>query len=191
MSSKRWWLACGLLMTTLLAGCGADTSATRHATAAPTATATATATPPPKPTTLYLGQGQTVYALDIATGTKRWTYTTGQPDVPDGMTSALSAITSANGKVYFVGKSSANWTLYAVSADTGAPAWKNDIAQDMGAADNLVATPDAIILSSTSFGEIVSHTTLAVDPNTGKTLWMQSKARSTCSLTAPCSSNRR
>jgi outer membrane protein assembly factor BamB len=87
------------------------------------------------------------------------------------MVPALSAISVANGSVYFIGNTSSGGTIYALSAETGALLWKTNTAPGIGIADEIVATPDAIIVSSSQAQ--YSTDTMAVDPKTGKTLWTQ------------------
>lgn len=119
----------GLLICALLAGCAINppTASTPPSStlATATSTATATATPTPRPTTLYLAAGETVYALDLTTGAKRWTYATGLPAQSGGRNNWISAIAAISGGVYF--DSVPDNSLYALKTSDGSLLWKASI----------------------------------------------------------------
>lgn len=165
----RPWLLSGLLVCALLAGCSTNRPAasTPSSSAPASATATPTATPIPRPTTLYLAAGQTVYALDLTTGAKRWTYATGLPEQSGGMYNWISAIAAASGVVYI--HNVADNSLYALKASDGSLLWKVSIPQT--ASSTIFVTPSAIIVASLFHQQATS--VVAVDPQSGKTLWTQ------------------
>lgn len=167
----RSWLLSGLLVCAMLAGCSTNRPAAStlpsSAPATATPTAPATATPTPRPTTLYLAAGQTVYALDLATGAKRWTYATGLPEQSGGQYHWINAIAAASGVVYI--HNFADNSLYALKAADGSRLWKVSVPQT--ASYYIYVTPGAIIVASLFHQQLTS--VVAVDPQSGKTLWTQ------------------
>lgn len=167
----RPWMLSGLLICALLAGCATSppTASTPPSStlATATSTATATATPTPRPTTLYLAAGETVYALDLTTGAKRWTYATGLPAQSGGRNNWISAIAATSGVVYF--DSVPDNSLYALKTSDGSLLWKASIPPT--ATNYIFVTPRAIITASLFHQQPTS--VAALDPQSGKTLWTQ------------------
>lgn len=157
---QPWLLSC-LLVCSLLAGCASS----GPIASTPTSSASASATPTPTPKALYLAAGEKVYALDLATGAKRWTYTTGLAEQPGY--NGISAIATASGVVYF--HNIADNSLYALKASDGSLLWKVSIPQT--ASSTIFVTSSAIIVASLFHQHATS--VAAVDPHSGKTLWTQ------------------
>ncbi|HEY7341275.1 MAG TPA: PQQ-binding-like beta-propeller repeat protein [Ktedonobacterales bacterium] len=168
MFRSRPWLFIGLLACSFLAGCSTTQSGSSTVPSRVPASATSTAAPTFGPTTLYLAAGQTVYALDLATGAKRWTYTTGLPEQSSSGVYGFSAIASTSLVVY-VHNLDDN-SLYALKASDGSLQWKVSISKS--ANDTIYVTSSAIIVGSLFSQQPTS--VVAVDPQSGKTLWTQS-----------------
>lgn len=161
----RSWLLSGVLACSLLAGCSASGPVASTPTASAPTSASASATPTSTPRTLYLAAGQSLYALNLTTGAKRWTYTTGLHEQPGY--NGISALAAASGVVYF--HNIADNSLYALNASDGSLLWKGSVPQT--ASSTIVVTPSAIIVASLFDQSATS--VAAVDPHTGKTLWTQ------------------
>lgn len=169
MLLRRVWLPCGLMCALILAGCGVSSGAAvaPTATTRPTPRPTASPTAPPQAATLYLGVGQSVYALDLRTGAKKWTYHTGQPEIVGGAYQAVGDVTVADGNVYFLDE--ADSSMYALSAMDGSLLWKVGGVTTTEA--YITVMSNVVIASSRTIQD--RNTTTAVDPHSGTTLWTQ------------------
>jgi len=108
-----------------------------------------------------------VYALDVRSGAKKWTYHTGQPEMVQGAYQAVRDVTVAGGAVYFIDE--ADSSMYALSATDGSLLWKvGGVATGQG----YITVMSGVVIASSSAVQAI-NTTTAVDPHTGKTLWTQ------------------
>lgn len=167
MQMKRIWLVVALLLCVLLAGCslgatsGAASSMKQHADATPSPT------PAPKPTTLYVAIQQTVYAVDLLTGAKRWTYHTFMPDGPNGI-QPIDALTVAGDFALFT--DSADKTVTALSSTDGSVKWHADA--KFADSLNIILVASGVVVASSTCLQCQSSTS-AFDLATGKMLWSQ------------------
>jgi outer membrane protein assembly factor BamB len=136
------------------------------------ATATPSPTPAPKPTTLYFAVAQTVYAFDLQTGAKRWSFDTGAAQGQYGVR-PIGALAATPDTLVFLDPR--NQSVYALSAVDGSLKWKSDAVHaspyEAGSLDTLVMTPNVVIASSTCVQ--CPNSTSAYDLVTGKALWSQ------------------
>jgi outer membrane protein assembly factor BamB len=87
--------------------------------------------------TLYVGRGDgRVYALDTATGDRRWTFKTYNPvdpDDPDGGGEVIGGpLLTPDGTLYFATAAAGPWetnAIYAVDAATGTQRWRHPAAE--------------------------------------------------------------
>ena len=163
MSARRFYVI-GLLLMTLLTGCGGSTAGTK---ATPTSTIAPTATPVPHQLGVCLGTGKTLFALDPATGAQRWKYDVTEP--------------SANGSIHniwvvddtvFFAMGGTSW-LYAISANDGALRCKvhegANSDDPFGDIDQLVVASGVVYTASTATQ--VHARVFAINFVSGQVLW--------------------
>src|SRR6266568_3277663 len=106
---------------------------------------------------LYIGsEDGSVYALDVKTGTKVWSYFTGNVTY----SSIYSSPVVANGVVYI---GSNDWNLYALDARTGTRLWS------FATGGNIISSP-AVVNGVVYIGSY-DHSVYALDARTGTKLW--------------------
>jgi len=106
---------------------------------------------------VYVGCGNTLYALNASTGALLWQYASAFSDAAYGAWPAV-----ADGIVYF-GSGYPDDTIYALNARTGALMWKYTT---LNAVHSSPAVADRVVYVSSSDGNLY-----ALDANTGTLLW--------------------
>lgn len=155
-----------LVLSVMLAGCAGTTSHKTSATSTPTAAANPTAVATPRPSTIYVGAGETISALDVHTGAVRWAYNTGVTPVP---VEGVGALTVAGDELLFL--DGGDYSLSALSRTTGTLLWKAGSVQSATGGGYIVVADGVAV--ATSHAVQVANTTTAVDLQSGKVLWTQ------------------
>lgn len=160
----RHFCVIGLLLMTLLAGCGGSTAGTK---ATSTSTTVPASTSVPHQPVAYFGTGKTLFALDPATGAQRWKYAVTDPVVNGG----IHRVWVVDDTVFFaIGNTS--W-LYAVSASNGALRWKvhegANSADPFAPIEQLVVAAGIVYTASTA--SQVPSGTFAINLASGQVIW--------------------
>lgn len=163
---RKWLSLAALALVVILAGCSSGPTVTT-----PTRTATATIQPSPTttppPTTVYVGNGQNVFALNATTGAMLWTYKTG---VGAQANYSVGALTLAGDKLLFL--NGADQSLYALSAAIGALLWKVSGVAGSGQNNGYIVVDGNLAIASTTVLQAY-NATVAVDLASGKAVWKQ------------------
>src|SRR5258706_9880776 len=134
-------------------------------------------TPAVEDGTVFIGSGdQSFYAIDAASGKKKWSYVAGPRMVSSNFTSVTyPAAVVKNGTVYFVGGNG----LQALDALTGKRKWLFEMSLKYRSATRLVMGNGVIFL-------LVEESVFAIDLESGKPRWVTTVG---CVDTAATASN--
>jgi outer membrane protein assembly factor BamB len=137
------------------------------------------------------GNTATLYCFDAATGSNFWKFPFANQIMndysqPRGMGGTSSAATIEGDRVYLL---SGDGCLFALDAQSGAPAWSNNLVAGLGLTKSHWGFTGSPLVQDNLLVVDAGISGTAVDKTTGKVVWTSDKAASGYSTPVPCSFN--